>query len=265
VDAAHEIFEKPFKVTPTFSKADTPKNYAGWPEGRDLPAQLDVWKVQEKLRGTNYGLVSDGYGFTDSPDCERISGGINSKGPGSVALGRQGNWFLWGFCASPSEMTEEARRVFLNAVVYMRRFDGQRPLVEKARPAREWALLYAGYVSKGDWAKKSLSPELLATGEKLEETLRRDLDYVFNDGVFRVDEDCKALGIPNRDARILDRCVAMLEGGGDAERARRILARYVPERLETAKNWRAWLDKHRARLFFTDTGGYVWRVAPPSG
>jgi len=264
VDAAHEIFRKPFKVTPTFTKRDTPENYRGWPDGKDLPAQLDVWQVQKELRAPNYGLVSDGYGFTDSPDCELISGGINSKGPGAVAIGRQANWLLWGFCASPAEMTDEAQRVFLNAVVYMKRFDGARPAFAKAARARDWALLYATYAkSEGmrDWARKQFSPDLLEGNapEALEAALRADLGYLRFDGVFRIDEDAKALGIANRDVALLDRCIAML-GTDDAARAERILARYVPDRQGTPAEWKRWLEENRERLYFTDTGGYCWRV-----
>ncbi|MFI5402263.1 MAG: hypothetical protein ACHQ1G_04950 [Planctomycetota bacterium] len=260
MDAAHEIFQKPFKVAPTFVKRDTPANYRSWPDGRDLPGQMDVWVVHGKLGGTNYGLVSDGYGFLDSPDCELISGGINSKGPGSVAIGRQANLLLWGFCASPSEMTEEARRVFLNAVVWMKQFDGARVAFEKTRPARQWALLYAANLGKkgADWAQKQFAPELLG-GEDVEGALRADLEYLYNDGVFRVDADAKALGIGNRDVKLLDRCVEVL-GTEDAGHGKAILARYLAVRFDTAAQWKAWLAKNREQLYFTDTGGYVWRV-----
>jgi hypothetical protein len=256
VDAAHEIFQKPFKVVPTFVKRDTPENYRSWPDGKDLPAQLDVWQVQGKVKGTNWGLVSDPYGFTDSPDCETISSGINSKGPNSLAIGRQANWFLWGFCASPSEMTEEAQKVFLNAIVYMKRFDGARPAFERTQRGRDWALFYASYLNNknADWAKKMLAPEL--SGADAEAQVRANLEYICSDGVYRVDEDAKALGISNRDVKLLERCVAML-GTDDAARAERILKRYVPD---APADWKEWLARNRERLYFTDTGGYVWRV-----
>jgi len=51
-------------------------------------------------------------------------------------------------------------------------------------------------------------------------------------------------------------------GTGEAPRAERILERYVPEKFETAAEWKEWLAKNRERLYFTDTGGYVWRVRP---
>ena len=257
MDAAHEIFQRPLKVVPTFVKRDTPQNYRSWPDGKNLPARMDVWPVQGKLRATNYGLVSDPYGFSDSPDCEYISSGINSKAPSSVAIGRQANWLLWGFCASPSEMTEEARKVFLNAIVYMKRYDGARPAFEKTQPAREWALLYASYLQRkhtSDLGKKRLAPEL--RGKEAEAQVRANLEYIYSDGVFHVDEDAKALGISNRDVKLLERCIAMLPTD-DAPRAERILKRYVQEK---PASWSEWLAKNRERLYFTDTGGYVWRV-----
>jgi hypothetical protein len=88
--------------------------------------------------GCDVGMVSDGHGFEDSPDCERISGGVNSKGPMAVAIGRQANLLQWGFYGAPDRMTGSAKRAFLNAIVYMRRFDGHVPLVRKTSVGRTW-------------------------------------------------------------------------------------------------------------------------------
>src|SRR5262245_27681729 len=149
---------------------------------------MKAWRVHpDKMAEKNYGLVSDGYGFEDSPDCERISGGVNSKGPSSVALGRQGNWFLWGFCAPPSEMTESAKRAVLNTVVYMKRFDGQRPVVTKASSSRQVAYVSARLLSEEDpemkaYYRKSFSPKLLEeTGgdaAKLKEALKKNESWL---------------------------------------------------------------------------------------
>src|SRR5205823_2344367 len=53
------------------------------------------------------------------------------------------NYLLWGFSAPPADMTASGRRAFVNAVAYIRRFDGARPLVRVTSSAREWALRYA--------------------------------------------------------------------------------------------------------------------------
>src|SRR5262249_6063468 len=105
------------------------------------------------------GLVSTLYGFADSPDSEVIAQGIAQKGPDTLALGRQANFFLWGFSAPPSDMTSAGQRLFVNVVAYMRQFEGQKPLVHKTSYSREWALRYA-------LLPRSLTPEAQARQER---------------------------------------------------------------------------------------------------
>jgi hypothetical protein len=287
LDAAHEIFHKPFEVKLDYEEIETPKHYARWAGPEGIPPKLKAWRVHaDKLAEKNYGLVSDGYGFEDSPDCERISGGVNSKGAGSVALGRQGNWFLWGFCAPPAEMTESARRAFLNAVVYMKRFDGKRPVVAREAMARQWAYFYAGLLGDEDAAlakriRTKFHPKILeATGgetAKLKAYLKENEGWLvweeYEDSApsdsradkkstrIAVDEDAKTLGIANRDLALLDRCVEMLAKGDRPEAAARILERYTDQKHgKDAAAWRKWLDASRSRLFFTDTGGFRFRL-----
>jgi hypothetical protein len=289
LDAAHEIFQKPFKVDLELDEIDTPANYRRYPEGVGLPPKMQVWRVHpDKLKDKNVGLVSDGYGFTDSPDCEYVSSGLNSKGPGSVALGRQGNWFLWGFCAAPSDMTEPAKRAFLNTVVYMKRFDGQRALVTNPTRSRQWAYAFLRLEGTAD---KDLgpnyeiiySPALLELagnkGRKLAELLKADEGWIYWEEYdapqsrpdesrpakrptrIAIDQDAKALGIANNDPKILDRAVEMLAKGDRKDVALRILERYTDQKHGTdAAAWRAWLDGSKGRLYFTDTGGYRFRV-----
>ena len=87
----HPIFRAPLHPEIVLDQTVTPGGYGHWE--RDQPAKLATWKVQDGNVGTtvDYGLVSNPYGFEDSPDVEWISSGINSKGPKSMALGRQGN------------------------------------------------------------------------------------------------------------------------------------------------------------------------------
>ena len=105
---------------------------------------MKVWRVQTKdYPEIDPGLVSDLYGFADSPDAEVIAQGVAGKGPDTLALGRQANFFLWGFSALPADMTPSGQRLFVNVVSYMRKFDGQMPLVRKTARSREWAFCYA--------------------------------------------------------------------------------------------------------------------------
>ena len=268
----HEIFQAPLKVNFKWEELPTPENYRHWPEGEKLGKTMKVWKVQtKKFSEIDPGLVSDPYGFDDSPDAEAIASGLNSKGPSSVTLGRQGNFFLWGFSAQPSDMTPEARKCFVNSICYIKKFDGQKPLVHKARQSRQWAFVYAGYLQtiKDEKFTKGLFPESLrkrfgTDPEKYSAFFRENLEYLRTtyDGKVAVDEDVKNLGLSNRKVELLDRCVAMLEKGEDVELARRILSRYTKEDYKDASAWRTWLEKNRSRLFFTDVGGFKFMVAP---
>lgn len=235
----HEIFQKPLAVKLEFEDVETPESYRRWPGGAELGEKIKVWKVQNKeFPEIDPGLVSDPYGFDDSPDAEVISSGINSKGPEAAALARHGNFFLWGFSAQPADMTESGRNCFLNAICYIKKFDGQSPIVRKTSVSRRWALIREG--SNQD-----------------------NLEYLYRDEhAFEVDEEVKALGLSNRKIELLDRCVRMLEENDQEELALRILKRYTTEDFDKAAEWRAWLDQHRERLFFTDTGGYKFLVNP---
>jgi len=267
----HEIFHKPSPVAITFEEMPTPENYRHWPGGDKLGPIMKVWKVQtRKFPEIDPGLVSDPYGFGDSPDAEVISSGQNSKGPDAVALGRHGNFFLWGFSAQPSDMTPAMRQCFVNAVHYIKKFDGQKPLVRKSSSGREWAFVYAGYLKQISDEKflNQLFPDDLRQrfgkdADKYTAYYQENLEYLHCPGGRPVvDEDVKQLGLSNRKIELLERCVSMLEKGERPELALRVLKRYTNETFGEAGPWRTWLDKNRERLFFTDVGGYKFLVKP---
>ena len=83
-----------------------------------------------------------------------------------------------------------------------------------------------------------------------------------SDGKLVVDDDVKELGLSNRKVELLDRCVSMLEKGEKSEVALRILQRYTNERFTESRDWKAWLEKNRGRLFFSDVGGFKFFTAP---
>lgn len=75
-----------------------------------------------------------------------------------------------------------------------------------------------------------------------------------------LDEDAKALGIAVYDKRLLEKAIELWESGKDTERARRILYRRTLLRYNNARAFRQWYDKFRTKLFFTESGGWVWLV-----
>jgi hypothetical protein len=283
----HPIFHGPLSVELDMGDIDTPEGYRGWPGGDGLPAKLRSWKVQTKSYPTiDVGVVSDPYGLEDSPDSEWISSGVNSKGPTSMAIGRQGNLFLWGFFAQPSDMTESARCVFVNSIVYMKGFDGAKPIVTAENgsltSAREWALVYAGYarLSPEDRERfvKRLFPQrvLTATGfdaTKLEAFYRENLELLHpvvspdedsnggRAGQFDVDDECKTLGAGNRSPQFVPKLLERWEKNPNDELCMSLARRY----LDVAPNFeatklRTWYEENKPFLFFSDRAGFRWLV-----
>jgi len=197
---AHDIFRTPLKVDPTLEEIPTPAHYPALASGKPIGKTIKVWKVQtKKYPEIDPGLVSDGYVFEDSPDAEFISSGLNQKGPESVALGRQGNFFLWGFSASPSDMTPEARRCFVNSICYIKRFDGQAPIVHEVENgfSRRRALMNAHFtrtILDPDAFKRMLPEFARADPERFEE--QRKLELHVLEQVFPADVRKRAAGDP---------------------------------------------------------------------
>jgi hypothetical protein len=169
-------------------------------------------------------------------------------------------------------MTSEGQKCFLNAICYIQKFDGQKPLVAKTSSGRRWVLVYAGYmktVTDENFTKNLFPQELYKRfGKDADQYIRyyqENMEYLHSaGGRIEVDEDVKGLGLSNRKIELLDRCVSLLEDQEKRDLALRILKRYTLENFQDAKEWREWLEKNRDRLFFTDTGGYKFMTAPAS-
>jgi hypothetical protein len=155
-------------------------------------------------------------------------------------------------------------------VHYIKKFDGQKPLVRKTSSGREWAPVCAGYLKQVSGEQfltqnfpKDLRERFGKDPEKYIAYYKENLEYLHRAGnYFVVDEDVHHLGLSNRKVELLERCVALLEKGEQPELALRVLKRYTTETFPEAGLWRAWLDKNRGRLFFTDLGGFKFMVGP---
>lgn len=325
--AEHPIFHGPFPVKMTLRTAPTPEaalHYAYFSD-QPLPDSLPMWKVQTKgyatEKGFRVGMVSRPWGFEDSPEAEYISSGVCAKTLDAVAIGRHGNFLHWGFAASPKYMTEEAKTVFANAVVYISQFAGQTPIARKYADgiATHGYLREIKYLStRKSWEERLKTDEEFTTymlgekkkaeekkqrGESLTDTESRNLTYTprpsrtyeqhlafyqkrafekfgtdeqayleyydtnrdyFYGGegmyILTVDEDVKSLEIPVGDLRLLDKAISLREKGTDVEKARRILNRYTLCRFETAGEWRNWYEANKSRMFFTESGGWLYMV-----
>lgn len=323
------IFKGPYPVKITTENRPTPagaKEYGEFVHEK-VPATVAMWKVQNKdygnSKGYKIGMVTRPWGYLDSPDTEIISGGESAKCFHAISIGRHANWLHWGFSASPADMTEEAKPVFLNAVVYISKFAGHHIIARKLNEgiatrtsvdeqkynvSKENYDSYKKSIEGYNQLMKHMSDSLKAieaAGGKLSDTdktymqmgehpqeVPNYLDYVkeragelyeklgtdvaayekyytenrpyfygnLNDYGVELDEDAKSLGIANNDKRILDKTISMWENNQDVEKAKRILYRYTLLRYEDAKEWRQWYKKYQNKLFFTESGGWLWLV-----
>ncbi|MHA4810060.1 redoxin family protein [Flavitalea flava] len=136
IRTGHAIFHMPNKVNLTLVDKPTPGSFYNGFQGEHIPAVMPMWRVNTLGYITSpylVGMVAHGEGFNDSPDAEAISGGVCLKNAEAVSLGRQGNYFMWGFSGSPEYMTEEANDVFVNVICYIKKFDHQPAIVKKVQ------------------------------------------------------------------------------------------------------------------------------------
>lgn len=148
-----------------------------------IPDSILMWKVQNFpiRKGFRIGMVSRPWGFEDSPEAEVISSGVCAKSLDAVAIGRHGNFFHWGFAASPKYMTEEAKTVFANAVVYIAKFAGQTPIARRYNDgiATHGYLKEIKYLSsRASWedrlkSDKEYAEYMLGEKKKVQEKQRR--------------------------------------------------------------------------------------------
>lgn len=327
-NATHPIFQGPLKVKLETSMQPTPPPALEFARlmGETLPADTEMFPMQtvsyETNPGYRIGMVSRPGGYLDSPETEVISGGKCDKSIDAVAIGRHANWMTWGFAASPAYMTEAAKALFVNAIVYMKQFAGQHPIARKFNDGvatRDHIAMTRNATTRWMWEDynesnrnfnrmvDSIKTDLRAKqarGEEIDPNMAiylnfpeqrmvpyreyvksraRDLYPVFgedeaeyaryydkNYGYFYcpsgsyeyvLDEEARYFGIPNNDIRILDKCISVLEQGGeDAADALTVLKRYTLCRFEKPEEWRAWFERYRSKLFFTENGGYLWLV-----
>ncbi len=268
----HPIFHSPIEPDLDLTLLDVPADYRHG--GDPLPAKLLGWKVHDgEFPEVDVGMVSDPIGFEDSPDAEWISSGLNSKGPRSVALGRQGNLFSWGFYGAPDRMTHGAKAVFLNTICYMKQFEGQTALVEKERPARDWVFRYLGYLrelgSRKDidtsWITGFFPKDVIdaySDAEQIEQYYRENVEYLYHDGQnLVVDEDLCIVGVSNRRPEFLSTMLARLVLDPKDERALTLIDRYVGgDAAADAESFAEWVRDNGPWLFFSDVGGFRWRT-----
>lgn len=324
INTKHEIFNVPNKVKLTMVKQATPASFFNGHEGLTTPKEMPMWRVVKSGASANgkyiIGMVAHGEGFNDSPDAESISGGVCLKNAEAVALGRQGNYFMWGFSASPDYMTDEAKEVFVNVVSYIKKYDHMPAIVKKTQIATRSSIdeqvyrideqLYKKAIlsrREGNVRMLKLQSDLLkrkAAGEDigrsnemfLKMPVTNDVEsfesylknqagtalftkfgtdtklyrkyfhdnyeyfYPLDGYALQLDEDAQHLGLSNRKAALLEKCIQLLESGKETAMAQRLLERYTMMNYTTAAEWRNWYELNKTSLFYTEAGGFKFIV-----
>jgi hypothetical protein len=175
---------------------------------------------------------------------------------------------------SPRPANAKAR-VFLNALVYMRRFDREQPLVKKTTQSRDWAFAYIHFLRQFKEQPKvyeslrgNLTTECGDDIDALEAYYRENLEFVHMSSRdangrsgFVVDADVKSLGVSNRRRELFDAIEERLAADPRDALALRVLERYVHDgAVRSRETLRAWRAENEGVLFFSDMGGYQWFV-----
>jgi hypothetical protein len=270
----HVVFSTPFKVVPKYEDWPTPSNYKSYPGVTYVPEKIRVWRVQDT--GKTYGsVVSPGAGFGDSPDAEILTEGFNEgKGPHEAGVSRHGNFLQWGFNGSPKQMTDAGQKFFINCVVYIKKFDGKMPLIKGQTNHRSRASLLASYIPRitdKAFASQYFGKEVLAKfkgepkdyAEALAKYCEDNVEFLYWDGGFHVDEDLKGFGmVSNRKIETLEKLIALQSDPLKKPVVDKILTRYLDPKQATPATVKKWLEENRDQVFFTDTGGYKFMAAP---
>jgi hypothetical protein len=264
----HVVMRTPFPIDEPTKRRAAPKAYVEHdPEG---PAELDVLQVFDPDPAES-GYVTRG-DFRALPDAEWIASGINSKSAGHGAILRHGSFVLWGFHGPAGTLTSVGRKLFLNTLAYTHAQAGR--MVENLRLAapREELLVFfrriVSMVERGERAKsleRVLEPgfpdsliEDPSTVQAWFEKARGTLRAVPGGYSYLIDAECAGLGVSNDSPKLLEILARRLAEHPDDATANTLLRRYVPGAPENGPA--AWLDANRSRLYFTDVGGYVWKL-----
>jgi hypothetical protein len=276
---AHRIFEAPFRVDASIESTPCPDNFKKWkPSVGETVPTFEIFRSAEGDQ-LEPGLVTGNHGFEETPDAEMILGGINMKGPDYAAIARHGSLVMWGFHCAPDRLTDAGRRLFLNVIAYANAHRGALVETLRLRPSRtdldDLLTIFMGLYPVEDrdsvihrtYAGETIPPAVLVAGPEQRKWIDERLPYLHpaNSGddwdtqfQLTIDGDLKELGCGNGTPEFLDSVAARLAKHADDALALRLLARYVPD-VEPGE-FAPWLEQNRARAYFTEAGGWVWRV-----
>ena len=186
------------------------------------------------------------------------------KGINGVPLVREANRLLWGFVASPKEMTDEGRRVFVNALAWIHDFDGELQTEFAGLHTRDKikSVLDSPYVDARNlnrWFEQELIDQTGGDKDAIRKHFDGKMDYVHvptGSGLFQIDHEAARLQTPIHDPASISTWIDMLDGD-QSKLAYGLLQRYTRQRIRRKPDqWRQWYQSNKEQLDFTEQRGY---------
>ncbi|MCF0165419.1 MAG: hypothetical protein HUJ92_09045, partial [Bacteroidales bacterium] len=121
-------------------------------------------------------------------------------------------------------------------------------------------------ISREQFVQRMLPAQFALYGtdyERYAEYFAGNDGYYFDDraqGNVVVDEDAKALGIKVGDIRLIEKAIELLGDKSSAEMGQRILNRYTLRKFRTQEEWKEWFASNKNKIFFSESGGWVYLV-----
>lgn len=190
-------------------------------------------------------------------DMEEVSGGI-----------REAHRLLWMDKRSPSEMNEQEREQWAQALEWIHSFDGhQQSIFQGIRSRSEMIQMLEDSRTNREtlirWFPKGLLEQHGYNKQKLREYFRGKLGFVhvpFGSGLLRIDEEAERFGVPNNDPKSIPVWIEALKTD-QKKQAQSLLLRYTHQRIRGRPElWTEWYETHNDSLMFSDEKGYRFYV-----
>lgn len=225
------------------------------------PVSRGDWRI-EKEPGVP-GLLAPWERFTGSDDSEILAGGTGKSGQNGVVLLREAHRLFWGFGGSPEALTEEGKKIFVNAIAWIHRFDGHQQTTFNGLLERDEisGILEDPTVSDevlSGWFPQRLLDSFGYNRVNLLDYYNERLGYVYiphGSGMVSIDREAEALGTPNNIPSSMEEWISML-GGEQKKLAQSLLLRYSGERIRGRNNWKQWFSENGSAVIFSDEKGY---------
>ena len=227
------------------------------------------------------GWATHYFEFTDMPEVEILSGGVNEQNPESGAYWRQGNLLHFGFEQSPTKLNETGRAMLVNGIAYISRFSVDRPIDVTASvftrerigiSRRRAKNLILNEDSKLEWLTNNYAAATLAkfnwhdrAAAKAWVLENSQWLHPGKDNFLEIDEEARSLGVAFDAGDFLPKTIAALRVEATKEKAGTLLARYVaepPSAKPDAAAWVKWWRENGTCVFYSELGGYKWYVDP---